>query len=150
MTQPNKEHKKYSYKIRGLNISNVNQGCGNDITYKKINGGLVYIPAVIGWGSKAVLSHKISNTMDCASVMNVLDPALSAYEKPEIFNTDQGSQYISDVHTQRLKKNDLIIMHLAVESTLIKENPYKNNVAEKCKKQIGIKNSDLRYCVANI
>jgi putative transposase len=109
LTQPNKEHKKYSYKLRGLSISHANQVWSTDITYIKINGGMVYLAAVIDWHSKAVLSHKISNTMDCALVMNVLDSALNTYGKPEIFNTDQGSQYTSEVHTQKLKKNNIII-----------------------------------------
>ena len=109
MTVPNKQHKKYSYKLRGLDISSANQVWSTDITYIKIKGGMVYLAAVIDWHSKAVLSHKISNTMDCALVMNVLDVALNRYGKPEIFNTDQGSQYTSDVHTQKLKKNGIII-----------------------------------------
>ena len=109
LTQPNKEHKKYSYKLRGLDISYANQVWSTDITYIKINGGMVYLAAVIDWHSKAVLSHKISNTMDCALVMNVLDSALNSYGKPKIFNTDQGSQYTSEVHTQKLKKNNITI-----------------------------------------
>ena len=58
--------------------------------------------AVIDWYSKAILSYKISNTMDSSLVINVLDDALDKYGAPEIFNTDQGSQYTSEVHTQRL------------------------------------------------
>jgi len=108
-TVPNKQHKKYGYKLRGLDISHANQVWSTDITYIKIKGGMVYLAAVIDWHSKAVLSHKISNTMDCALVMNVLDEALARYGKPEIFNTDQGSQYTSEVHTQRLKKNGIVI-----------------------------------------
>ena len=63
LTQPNKAHKKYSYKLRGLDISHANQVWSTDITYIKIKGGMVYLAAVIDWHSKAVLSHKISNTM---------------------------------------------------------------------------------------
>ena len=109
LTQSNKAHKKYSYKLRGLDISHANQVWSTDITYIKIKGGMVYLAAVIDWHSKAILSHKISNTMDCALVMNVLDSALNTYGKPEIFNTDQGSQYTSEVHTQKLKKNGITI-----------------------------------------
>lgn len=65
---------------------------------------MVYLAAVIDWHSKAVLSHKVSNTMDTQLVMDVLNDALSQHGKPEIFNTDQGSQYTSELHTQRLKK----------------------------------------------
>ncbi len=108
-TQPNKEHKKYSYKLRGLDITEANQVWSTDITYIKINGGMVYMAAVIDWYSKAVLSWRISNTMDTSLVMGVLDEALLKYGKPEIFNTDQGSQYTSYIHTQKLKDNDIVI-----------------------------------------
>jgi len=108
-TVPIKEHKKYKYYLRGLDISRVNQVWSTDITYIKTAGGMAYLAAVIDWHSKAVLSHKISNTMDCALVMDVLDQALECYGQPEIFNTDQGSQYTSDIHTQRLKNKGIII-----------------------------------------
>jgi len=65
--------------------------------------------AIIDWYSKAVLSWRVSNTMDTDLVMGVLDEALSLYVKSEIFNTDQGSQYTSYVHTQALKDNGIII-----------------------------------------
>ncbi len=108
-TVPIKEHKKYSYKLRGLTIARANQVWSTDITYVKINGGMVYLAAIIDWHSKAVLSHKISNTMDSALVMDVLDQALSLYGTPEIFNTDQGSQYTSEIHTKRLKNKGITI-----------------------------------------
>ncbi|MBL4730397.1 MAG: transposase family protein [Sulfurimonas sp.] len=107
-TQANKEHNKYSYKLRGVDITVANQVCSTDITYIKINGGMVYMAAVIDWYSKAVLSWRISNTMDTALVMSVLDEALLKYGKPEIFNTDQGSQYASFIHTQRLKDSRIM------------------------------------------
>ena len=86
-----------------------NQVWSTDITYIKIAGGMVYIAAVIDWYSKAVLSWRISNTMDTALVMDVLNEALSIYGKPEIFNTDQGSQYTSYIHTQTLIDNGITI-----------------------------------------
>jgi len=79
------------------------------IMYPQINGGMVYLAAVIDWYSKAVLSWNISNTMDTDLVMGVLNSALDNYDKPEIFNTDQGSQYTSHIHTQTLKDNDITI-----------------------------------------
>ena len=60
---------------------------------------MVYMAAIIDWHSKAVLSHRISNTMDVQLVMSVLNDALEKYPHPEIFNTDQGSQYTSEIHT---------------------------------------------------
>ena len=104
-----KQHPKYSYKLRGLDIVRANQVWSTDITYIKIKGGMVYLAAVIDWYSKAVLSWRISNTMDTDLVMGVLNEALSLYGKPEILNTDQGSQYTSYIHTQTLKDNGIII-----------------------------------------
>jgi putative transposase len=118
-TIPIKEHKKYGYsvqyplegcKLRGLNISHANHVWSTDITYIKIAGGMVYVAAIIDWHSKAVLSHKISNTMDNQLVMSVLNEALAKHPHPEIFNTDQGSQYTSEVHTQRLKNLGITIL----------------------------------------
>ena len=109
LTQPNIAHPKYSYKLRGLDIVRANQVWSTDITYIKIAGGMVYLAAVIDWYSKAVLSWRISNTMDTSLVMDVLDEALLKYGKPEIFNTDQGSQYTSYIHTQKLKDNGVTI-----------------------------------------
>ena len=115
-----KQHHKYSYKLRGLDIVRANQVWSTDITYIKIKGGMVYLAAVIDWylpdrrdkcpwGTKTVLSWRISNTMDTDLVMGVLNNALSLYGKPEIFNTDQGSQYTSHIHTQTLKDNGITI-----------------------------------------
>jgi len=108
-TIPIKEHKKHSYKLRGMSIIRANQVWSTDITYIKINGGMVYLAAIIDWYSKAVLSYRISNTMDTELVMDVLNEAFTLYGKPEIFNTDQGSQYTSHIHTQKLKDNNITI-----------------------------------------
>ena len=108
-TMADVQHPKHSYKLRGLDINRANQVWSTDITYIKINGGMVYMAAVIDWYSKAVLSWEISNCMDTDLVMGVLNKALTTYGKPEIFNTDQGSQYTSYIHTQTLKDNNIII-----------------------------------------
>ena len=94
---------------REFNQINSNTHWVGDITYIKIAGGMVYMAAIIDWHSKAVLSHRISNTMDVQLVMSVLNDALDKYPHPEIFNTDQGSQYTSEVHTQRLKNLGITI-----------------------------------------
>lgn len=109
LSQPNKEHAIHSYKLRGVDITRANQVWSTDITYIKIKGGMVYMAAIIDWYSKAVLSWRISNTMDTILVMDVLHEALSLYGQPEIFNTDQGSQYTSYIHTQTLKNRGVII-----------------------------------------
>jgi len=108
-TMADKQHPKYSYKLRGVDINRANQVWSTDITYIKINGGMVYLSAVIDWYSKAVLSWEISNCMDTDLVMGVLNNALTIYGNPEIFNTDQGSQYTSYIHTQTLKDNGITI-----------------------------------------
>ena len=105
----NKQHPIYSYKLKGLDITRANQVWSTDITYIRIKGGFVYLAAIIDWYSKSVLSWRVSNTMDTDLVMSVLNEALSLYGKPEIFNTDQGSQYTSYIHTQTLKDNGITI-----------------------------------------
>jgi putative transposase len=108
-TKGHKEHPIYSYKLKGLEITRANQVWSTDITYIRIKGGFVYLAAVIDWYSKAVLAWRISNTMDTDLVMRVLNEALSLYPKPEIFNTDQGSQYTSYIHTDTLKAHGITI-----------------------------------------
>jgi len=108
-TLANSEHKKYPYLLRELEINRPNQVWSTDITYIRVYGGFVYLAAVIDWHSKAILSHKISNTMDEKLVLDVLHDALDKYDKPEIFNTDQGSQYTSHSHVQLLLDNDIKI-----------------------------------------
>ena len=103
------KHPKYPYLLKGVDINEPNKVWSTDITYIKINGGMVYLAAVIDWYSKAVLSWRISNAMDTDFVMDVLNEALQKYPKPEIFNTDQGSQYTSFIHTQTLKDNGIKI-----------------------------------------
>ena len=87
----------------------VNQVWSTDITYIKFEKGFVYLAAIIDWHSKKILSWKLSNTMDISLVTSVLNEALALYPKPEIFNTNQGSQYTSKVHTGILKKHDIKI-----------------------------------------
>jgi putative transposase len=101
-TLANPEHKKYPYLLRELEINRPNQVWSTDITYVRVPGGFVYLAAVIDGYSKAILSYKISNTMDSSLVIDVLKSALEKYGTPEIFNTDQGSQYTSEAHTQVL------------------------------------------------
>jgi putative transposase len=86
-----------------------NEVWSGDITYIRINGGFMYLAAVIDWHSKAILSYKISNSMDATLATDVLEDALAKYPKPKIFNSDQGSQYTSYEHTGLLKKHDIQI-----------------------------------------
>ncbi len=109
VTVADESHPKYPYVLKDIEIDRANKVWSTDITYIKINGGIVYLAAIIDWYSKAVLSWRISNTMDTDFVMDVLNEALSKYPKPEVFNTDQGSQYTSYIHTQTLKDNGIEI-----------------------------------------
>jgi len=108
-TIPNSNDKKYPYKLKGVDIDRSNKVWSADITYVKTKFGTVYLAAVIDWYSKAILSWKISNIMDTDFVMDVLENALKKHPKPDIFNTDQGSQYTSYIHTKTLKENGIEI-----------------------------------------
>jgi len=115
-TTANKEYYKYQYLLKDFRdyagrviIENVNQVWSTDITYIKLEKGFVYLAAIIDWRSKKILSWKLSNTMDISLVTSVLNEALALYPKPEIFNTDQGSQYTSKAHTDILKKHNIKI-----------------------------------------
>ncbi len=115
-TTANKEHYKYEYLLKDFRnyagqvvIENTNQVWSTDITYIKLEKGFVYLAAIIDWHSKKILSWKLSNTMDVSLTTSVLKEALALYPKPEIFNTDQGSQYTSKAHTGILKRHDIKI-----------------------------------------
>lgn len=105
----NHEHKIYPYLLKDIEISRANQVWSGDITYIRTAKGFVYLAAVIDWYSKSILSWKISNSMDTLLVCDVLQDAISKYGKPDIFNTDQGSQYTSYQHTDILKNNNIKI-----------------------------------------
>ena len=94
-SKPAPGHKIYPYLLRGLSIERPNQVWAADITYIPIGRGFLYLVAVIDWASRAVLSWRLSNTMDASFCVAALEDALAQYGKPEIFNTDQGSQFTS-------------------------------------------------------
>ena len=102
-------HPIYRYLLRGLAIDRPNQVWATDITYIPMRRGFVYLIAVIDWYSRKVLSWRLSNTMTTDFCLEAVQEAIAAYGKPEIFNTDQGSQFTSHEFTQRLKDNDIRI-----------------------------------------
>jgi len=108
-TIANKEHKKYPYLLKDLDIYRPNQVWATDITYLKITGGYVYFTAIIDWYSRKILAYRFSNTLDVKFCEDALNEAISLYGKPEIFNTDQGSQYTSKSFINILKNNDIKI-----------------------------------------
>ena len=98
-----------SGKTNTVYVPHVNQVWSGDITYIRTNGGFVYLAAIIDWHSKAILSYKLSNSMDSALVTDILKEALEKYPAPQIFNSDQGSQYTGHEHTGILKENNIEI-----------------------------------------
>lgn len=99
-------HRIYPYLLRGVKITRVNQVWSTDITYVRLQGGFVYLVAVIDWYSRYVLSWEISTTMETDFCVNALERALHVAQ-PEIFNSDQGSQFTSEVFTGKLKERDI-------------------------------------------
>ena len=95
LSKPNKEHKIYPYLIKGLKIERANQVWSSDITYLPMSKGYLYLVAIIDIYSRYVLSWELSNSLENSFCINALENALDS-GKPEIFNTDQGSQFTSN------------------------------------------------------
>jgi len=108
-TIPNKEHEKYPYLLKDLAITRPNQVWSTDITYIWNGTGFFYLVAVIDWYSRKILSWRLSNTMDKEFCIEALEDALAKHPKPDIFNTDQGSQFTSIDFTGVLKKHKIKI-----------------------------------------
>ena len=108
-SKPAPGHKIYPYLLRGLAITRPDQVWAMDISYIPMARGFVYLAAVIDWFSRRVLSWRLSITMDTSFCIESLDEALRLHGKPEIFNTDQGSQFTSEAFTGRLKEEGIQI-----------------------------------------
>ena len=108
LSTPAPEHKIYPYLLRNVRIERVNQVWSTDITYIRMTRGFLYLTAVIDWFSRYVLSWSVSVTLDLWFCLEALDAALSRGQ-PEIFNTDQGSQFTSNDFTGRLKAAEISI-----------------------------------------
>ncbi len=106
---PGKGHKKYPYLLRNLDIERSNQVWCTDITYLPLGDSHVYLTAVMDWSSRYVISWKLSNSMDEAFCVECLEEALEAEGIPEIFNTDQGSQFTGEAFTGVLKTHKIKI-----------------------------------------
>ena len=98
-TKPAPGHKIFPYLLRNLAIDRPNQVWAADITYVAIGRGFLYLVAVMDWASRAVLAWRLSNTMDVLFCVSALEEALIRFGKPDIFNTDQGSQFTSAAFT---------------------------------------------------
>ncbi|MDE0448810.1 MAG: IS3 family transposase [Spirochaetaceae bacterium] len=99
----NPDHRVYPYLLRGLTIERPNQVWCADLTYIPVQGGFLYLVAIMDWASRRVLAWRLSNTMDTEFCLAALADALEGYGIPEIFNTDQGSQFTSIAFTGQLE-----------------------------------------------
>jgi len=107
-SKPGRGHKIYPYLLKGLKITRPNQVWSADITFIPMARGFLYLVVIIDWYSRYVLSWRLSNTMDTDFCIEALEEALKK-GKPDIFNTDQGSQFTSNVFTGILKEHGIKI-----------------------------------------
>ena len=108
-TKPEPGHTIYPYLLRGLTVTKPNQVWAMDITYIPMSRGFVYLAVVLDWFSRRVLSWRVSITMEAAFCVETLEEALAKHGKPDIFNTDQGSQFTGSAFTGVLKAHDIKI-----------------------------------------
>jgi putative transposase len=94
-TVPHPEHRVYPYLLRDLVIDRPNQVWCADLTYIPMRRGFLYLVAIMDWATRKVLSWRVSNTMDVEFCLDALEEALARFGRPEIFNSDQGSQFTS-------------------------------------------------------
>jgi putative transposase len=109
LSKPHPEHKIYPYLLRGLDITEANKVWCSDITYIPMARGFCYLVAVMDWASRKVLSFRLSNTLDTSFCTEALEEALRKYGTPDMFNTDQGSQFTSLEFTNILINNSIRI-----------------------------------------
>ena len=108
-SKPHPDHKIYPYLLRGMTINKPNQDWCTDITYIPVRRGFLYLVAIMDWASRKVLSWRLSNTLVADFCVDALEEAIKHYGTPEIFNTDQGSQFTSDAFTSVLKDANIRI-----------------------------------------
>lgn len=109
LSKRNHQHKIYQYLLRNLLINHVNHVWSIDITYIRLTHGFAYLVAIIDWFSRKVLSWRISNSMEVGFCVEALNEALENYPAPEIFNSDQGSQFTAAEFTSVLLENNIRI-----------------------------------------
>jgi len=108
-TKPEPGHKIHPYLLRGMTITRPNQVWAMDITYIPMARGFVYLAVVLDWATRRVLSWRLSITMEAAFCVATLEDALARHGKPDIFNTDQGSQFTGSAFTGVLGNNGIAI-----------------------------------------
>jgi putative transposase len=108
-SRPHPEHKVYPYLLRGVSVVRPNQVWSTDITYIRLEHGFAYLVAIIDWYSRRVLGWRISNSMDAMFCVDCLEESLRTHGNPEMFNSDQGSQFTSEAFTGVLKREGIVI-----------------------------------------
>jgi putative transposase len=108
-SKPAPGHQVYPYLLRKVPVTKPNQVWAMDITYIPMARGFVYLAAVVDWFSRRVLAWRLSITLEAAFCIEALEEALACYGRPEIFNTDQGSQFTSTAFTDVLHKHEIAI-----------------------------------------
>ena len=106
---PHPAHRIYPYLLKNLLIDRPNQVWATDITYIPMKRGFVFLVAILDWATRRVLAHRVSTSMTTDFCVEALEEAMAKYGRPEIFNTDQGSQFTSEGFTQVLKNHDVKI-----------------------------------------
>ena len=109
LSKPHPNHRVYPYLLRGMKIDRANHVWATDITYIPLSKGYVYLVAVMDWASRKVLSWQLSNTLDMSFCIDALEEAVKQFGCPEIFNSDQGSQFTSEAFTTKLKDHGIRI-----------------------------------------
>jgi putative transposase len=108
-SRPHPEHKIYPYLLRGVAVVRPNQVWSTDITYIRLEHGFAYLVAVIDWYARRVLAWRISNTLEAGFCVDCLEDALRTHGRPEVFNSDQGSQFTSEAFTGVLLREGVAI-----------------------------------------
>src|SRR5438045_9647687 len=108
-SKPAPAHKSYPYLLGGISIERVNQVWCSDVTYIPMARGFLYLAVIMDWVSRAVLAWRLSNTLGAEFCVEALEEALFRYGRPEIFNTDQGSQFTSNDFTGTLERHEVTI-----------------------------------------
>jgi putative transposase len=108
-SKPHPEHKIYPYLLRDMVIDRPNQVWATDLTYIPMRRGFVYLVAIIDWATRKVLAHRVSISMTSDFCIDALNEAIARYGTPDIFNSDQGSQFTSHDFTKVLKDNQINI-----------------------------------------
>jgi len=137
-------HVKYPYLLRGLEITKANHVWATDITYIPMAKGFCYLVAIMDWASRKVLAWRLSNTLDSGFCVDALEEAITKFGCPEIFNTDQGCQFTSELFTNVLRVNNIAISMDGKGRW--KRGSGKTGQVHKCERCSIMKVSDVQKC----